>query len=104
MNCTLISIGLDSKLIFWDILSGKVLQSKELDYTADHLEINRDNGLIAISKSNFEIEVTLCLFLRFMINLLIKKLENLKDTRIKSTIYAFLKIVHGFYLFPLIRL
>jgi hypothetical protein len=53
----LISIGLDSRLNFWDIYSGKVLNSKELDYSADHLEINRDNGLIAISKSNFEIEV-----------------------------------------------
>ena len=57
LNSTLISIGLDTKLNFWDIYTGKISHSKELDYSADHLEINRDNGLIAISKTNFEIEV-----------------------------------------------
>lgn len=57
LNSTLISIGLDSKLNFWDIYTGKILNSKELDFSADHMEINRDNGLVAISKTNFEIEV-----------------------------------------------
>ena len=57
LNSTLVSIGLDSKLNFWDIYNGKALHSKNLDYSADHLEINRDNGLVAISKTNFEIEV-----------------------------------------------
>ena len=57
INSLLMSISIDSTLKFWDIYQGNLERTIILDYPAEKMELNRENDLLAISKTNNDIEV-----------------------------------------------